>query len=205
MILIACAVERELGAWAQREGVERLVTGVGPVEAACAVAGALARQSYRVVVSAGIAGAFDGAARIGDGIVIGDERLELTLEGGRPIPLPDGESVADVVRSDPALVEEMHARGFAVLRGVTVAQVTSTEATAARLARLGAQVETMEGFAVLRACERGGIPAIEVRGISNRVGERARSGWDFSAGLVGLERVARTLLEVLDSEARARA
>ena len=40
----------------------------------------------------------------------------------------------------------------------------------------------MEGFSVLRACELAGVPALEVRGVSNRVGDRAASGWDFAAG-----------------------
>jgi futalosine hydrolase len=40
----------------------------------------------------------------------------------------------------------------------------------------------MEGFSVLRAARHSGIPALEVRGISNYVGDRAQSAWDFSAG-----------------------
>lgn len=200
MILVTCAVERELGTWAQREGVEALVTGIGPVEAACAVAGVLARRRYSVVVNAGVAGAFDGAARIGDGVVVGDDMFELTLEDGRPIPLPDGERVASAARSDPELVAGLRANGFPVLRGVTVAQVTSSEATAARLARLGAQTESMEGFSVLRACERAGVVAIELRGISNRAGERARARWDLAAGLAGLARVAEALFALLDAK-----
>ena len=53
----------------------------------------------------------------------------------------------------------------------------------------------MEGFAVLRAAQRVDVRAIEVRGISNRVGDRARSGWNFEAGRSGLERVLRALFE----------
>ena len=205
MILLACAVERELGAWADRVNVEPLVTGIGPVEAAAAIAGAVARRSYRFVVSAGLAGAFDGAARVGDGVIVAEDWLELTLEGGAAIPLPDGIEVTSRAHSDPALVERMRSCGFAVLRGVTVAQVTSTEATAARLAALGAQVESMEGFAALRACERARVPAIQVRGVSNRVGDRTRSRWDFAAGLAGLTRVAEAVIEALDPAAGARA
>jgi futalosine hydrolase len=56
----------------------------------------------------------------------------------------------------------------------------------------------MEGFAVLRAAEKAGIPAIEVRGISNVVGDRAKSGWDFAAGVRGLESVLGALFDSVD-------
>jgi futalosine hydrolase len=197
VILLCCAVEAELAFWHPRGGVDMLVSGVGPVEAASAVAAALANDKYRLVVNAGIAGAFDGAAAIGDGVVVSEERMELRLESGEAFSLPRGASTVESVRSDASLVARLQAAGFAALRGVTVSRVTSSEATAQRLAQsLGAQVESMEGFAVLRAAERAGIAAIEVRGISNRCGARERSGWDFAAGVSGLRNVAAALLEL---------
>ncbi|HEX3369724.1 MAG TPA: futalosine hydrolase [Candidatus Cybelea sp.] len=197
MILLCCAVEAELAFWHPRGGVDMLVSGVGPVEAASAVAAALANDKYRLVVNAGIAGAFDGAAAIGDGVVVSEERMELRLESGEAFSLPRGASTVESARSDASLVARLQAAGFAALRGVTVSRVTSSEATAQRLAQsLGAQVESMEGFAVLRAAERAGIAAIEVRGISNRCGARERSGWDFAAGVSGLRNVAAALLEL---------
>jgi futalosine hydrolase len=201
MILLACAVADELGFWTPRRGVELLVTGVGPVEAACAVAHALAVERYRLVVSAGLAGAFDGAARIGDGVVVAVDACELSLEDGRPILLPGGQKVVERAASDPHLVAQLHVRGFPKVHGITVARVTSSEATAARLARLGAQVESMEGFAALRAAQRAGVPAIELRGISNRAGSREGSGWDFAAGARGLRQVLDALFELLDHAA----
>ena len=54
----------------------------------------------------------------------------------------------------------------------------------------------MEGFAALRAAQRAGVPAIELRGISNRCGDREASGWDFAAGLAGLQRVLGALFEL---------
>jgi futalosine hydrolase len=40
----------------------------------------------------------------------------------------------------------------------------------------------MEGFSVLRAAAVARIPALEVRGVSNYVGDRASAQWDFAAG-----------------------
>jgi futalosine hydrolase len=95
-------------------------------------------------------------------------------------------------------VARLGSKGFSALRGVTVSRVTSTDETARRLpAELAAQVESMEGFAALRAAELAGVPAIQVRGISNRCGARESSGWDFAAGIAGLERITFALFELL--------
>ena len=194
MILVTCAVGKELGSFRPPEHVEMLVMGVGPIEAAAAVSRALAQSSYELVISAGIAGAFDGMAEIGEGVVVTDEIFELDLETGLPVALPDGIHVVDRAGSDLTLVDRLVELGFRSVRGITVARVTATDHTAARLAMHGVGVESMEGFAVLRAAEIAGVPAIEVRGISNIVRDRAESQWDFAAGVRGVEKVLTALL-----------
>lgn len=198
MILLCSAVEAELAFWTPRDDVERIVTGVGPVEAACSIAAALARHRYEFVVNAGLGGAFDGAAQIGDGVAVAQECIEVRLETGESFSLPKGEHTVETATSSPDLVARLKSAGFPILRGITVSRVTSTDETAQRLATAyGAQVESMEGFAALRAAERAGVPAIEVRGISNRCGARERSGWNFAAGIAGLRRIMEALFECI--------
>jgi nucleoside phosphorylase len=48
-------------------------------------------------------------------------------------------------------------------------------------------VEAMEGFGVLRAAALAGVPAVEVRAVSNEVGEEDRARWDVPAALGALE------------------
>ena len=55
----------------------------------------------------------------------------------------------------------------------------------------------MEGFAVLRACELAGVPAIEVRAIVNDVDEPDRGLWRFDEGLEVLRGVVPLLVEAL--------
>jgi futalosine hydrolase len=198
MILIVCAVEKELAFWTPVHGVETLVTGVGPVEAACSVTHALSQRRYQLVVNAGIAGAFSGCAEIGEGVGVAVDRMDVALETGERLALPDDGAAIEHATSDARLLAALNARGFKLLRGITVSRVTATDATAQRLHASGAQVESMEGFAVLRAAEKAGVPAIEVRGISNIVGDRAKSGWDFPAGVRGLESVLNALLDSVD-------
>lgn len=197
MILVTCAVGKELAFFDSHPHVEMLVTGVGPVEAAAAVSRALAQSRYDLVVSAGIAGAFEGAADLGEGVVVADELFELDLETGTPIALPDGAHVVNRAASDLTLVDRLVELGFRAVRGVTVPRVTATDESAARLAALGAGVETMEGFAVLRAAEIAGVAGVEVRGISNIVCERKNSRWDFAAGVRGAEKILHALLSLV--------
>ena len=39
---------------------------------------------------------------------------------------------------------------------------------------------------MLRACELAGVPAVEVRAISNELGEEDRSRWELERGLAAL-------------------
>jgi len=197
MILLVCAVAQELEWLGPRAGVETLVSGLGPVDAAARVTRALAAARYDVVVNAGIAGAFRGVAHVGDGVVVGEELFEMQQETGAPLVLPQGNLLADRVPTDSHLIEAITALGFPLVRGITVAHVTATEATAQRLRARGAEIESMEGFAVMRAAQLANVPAIEVRGISNIVGDRAAGEWDFAAGITGLRRVLNATLDLL--------
>ena len=197
MILLVCAVPQELAFINARAGVEVLTAGVGPVDAAARVTQALSAVTYDMVISAGIAGALPGVANVGDGVVVGEERMQLDLETGESIVLPGGERIVDRVQADANIVEAIVALGFPLVRGMTVTRVTTTDATAQRLRDGGADVETMEGFAVLRAAQLLRVPALEVRGISNYVGDRSASGWDFEAGVRGLRKVLNATLDLL--------
>jgi futalosine hydrolase len=204
VILVVCAVRAELRGFTQREGIEVAACGVGPVEAAAGTARALALARYDAVVNAGIGGAFRGRARIGDAVLVAEERFaDLGLEDGGPLVLPGGERLIDRTHASDDLLARCVGLPFAVGSGVTVARVTTTDATAQRLAlAYDADVESMEGFAVLRACERAGVPALELRGVSNYVGDRASGGWDFAAGSRAAVAALELLVDRLGSAAR---
>jgi futalosine hydrolase len=203
-VLVVCAVAAELAALRTRAQVDVVAVGVGPVEAALGTARALAARSYRAVINAGIAGGFRARTAVGDGIVVALEHyIELGLEDHTAFALPGGVALIRRAEADPALVAACeNARIPApVGSGITSAIVTTTDARAALLEeRFGAHVESMEGFAVLRAAHAAGVPALEVRGVSNLVGDRLRSGWDFRAGAQAAVATAEAILDVLLGE-----
>ena len=60
----------------------------------------------------------------------------------------------------------------------------------------GVDVEAMEGFAVLRACELAGVPAVEVRVVSNEIDEPDRALWRFDDAFATLAEVLPRLVAV---------
>jgi futalosine hydrolase len=203
-ILVVCAVPQELATLRPRDGVERVAVGVGPVEAAEGTARALAARPYRAVVNAGIAGGFRGRCTVGDVVVVTrEDYVELGLEDGGTFPLPDGMRLERIAAAHESLLRPFLDGKIPVIvgRGVTSATVTTTDARATLLAqRYRADVESMEGFAVLRAAANAGLPAIEIRGVANYVGDRATNGWDFAAGANAAVETTDALLDVLLSE-----
>jgi hypothetical protein len=63
----------------------------------------------------------------------------------------------------------------------------------------GCDVEAMEGFAVLRAAERAGVPALEVRAVSNDIEERDRARWHFDRAFAAITAVTPSLVAELAS------
>jgi futalosine hydrolase len=63
----------------------------------------------------------------------------------------------------------------------------------------GVDVEAMEGFAVLRACELAGVPAVEVRVVSNEMGEPDRALWQFDEAFAALGEMLPRLVAVASS------
>ena len=163
-LLVVAATEREL---APVTGARMLVCGVGPVEAAAATARALAEDSPDAVLHVGIAGA-RGLPPLS--LVLGSEALYCDATG----PL-----VPARVLPDAGLVER--------LRAVFPAAHVRPIGTSARVGGAdGVDVEAMEGFAILRACELAGVPAVELRVVSNEIDEPDRTRWRFEEAFATL-------------------
>jgi futalosine hydrolase len=75
------------------------------------------------------------------------------------------------VSPDAALLERVHA----ALPDAVVTPI----GTSAAVGRGASEIEAMEGFAVLRACEDVGVPAVELRVVSNVIGNADRTEWLF--------------------------
>jgi futalosine hydrolase len=155
-VLIVAATERELG---HVRRFETFCCGIGPVEAALRTARALAERTPDAVIHIGIAGA---RAIEPLSLVLGSEAL-----------YEDAQASLVLARIEP------DAALLARVRDALPEALVLPIATSAKVGGGNGGVEAMEGFGVLRACELAGVPAVELRAISNSPDESDRSKWLF--------------------------
>jgi nucleoside phosphorylase len=136
----------------------------------------------QAVVHVGVAG----ARGITPGaLVVGSESVYCDIAAEIP--------VIDRVAPDPSLLETIRAAlpdALALPIG-TSAAVGGTDT--------GLRVEAMEGFGVLRACAQAGVPAVEIRAISNEITESDRARWRIGRAV---EALAEALPAVLAAAAK---
>jgi futalosine hydrolase len=184
-LLICTATELEAALLRQHTDpsrVEILRMGVGPVNAAHAVTLAVARARPRAIVVCGIGGAYPAS-----GLAVGD------------VACAESECYGDLGATSPRGFLDMQALGFPMVEGppalynvlpmqvfpcstrvrfVTMSSCTGIEAVARSIeARTGGAVENMEGAAVAHVAAIHGVPAGELRGISNMVTDRDTKSW----------------------------
>ncbi|MFO1139434.1 MAG: 5'-methylthioadenosine/S-adenosylhomocysteine nucleosidase [Paracoccus sp. (in: a-proteobacteria)] len=183
-VLFVMAVEAEYGAHL-RARIRPLMTGVGPVEAAVTLTATLSDLALRdglpeLVVSLGSAGSrlLEQAAvyqvsaveyRDMDASALGFQRGE-TPFSGLPVRVPLPLQIAGLPHAS-------------IATGASIVSGAAYDAVAADMV-------DMETFAVLRACQRYGLPLIGLRGISDGAEELAHlSDWTQYLHLVD-ERLA---------------
>jgi uridine phosphorylase len=146
-----------------------VISGVGMAATAVAVArlvqcGDIAASD--VVVMAGIAGSYNDAVAMG--------------------------SVVEVVRERVVELPERFRQEYAVEQYTGLRGVVSNTVCGCGAEGCGAEVENMEGAALFALAEVYGFRAVEIRAISNRVGESFEC-WHLEEALEALAEVLQTL------------
>jgi futalosine hydrolase len=173
------------------------VCGIGAVNAAQVVTACIERFGISSVIMVGCAGAYRGGGlSVGDVAVAAEEVYGhlgvLVKDGWQPLDatglnlLPEGKTVQNnVFPLDRELcgrwLEAAQKTAFAKTgRFLTVDAVSGDDWTAKqRFGQFRAVVENMEGAAAAHVCALYGIPFQEIRGVSNRAGDRDKKRWDL--------------------------
>ena len=197
-------------------------SGLGKINAAAAAAAILSSYSVARLWMWGSAGAYDLAGvEISDIVlaseeILGDEGVA-TVSTWQPldaigIPLIDStvKPIFNRMEVDPLelkrgrqLLSEWQripaAARIHVGPFVTVSAVSGSSARARLLSdRYRALCENMEGGAVAQVCLRYRVPFLEIRGLSNRAGDRKKKRWQLSKALNNCQRALLYLLENWD-------
>jgi nucleoside phosphorylase len=176
VLLVIAATAQELAGAA---GTRTLVCGMGPHAAYAATEDAVAEGGATAVLHVGIAG-----ARRGSGVpllatVLGTQAID--CDGDSEPIAPDARLLAAARRALP--------EALALPIG-TSAHVGGTS---------GMPVEAMEGHSVLAACSDEGVPALELRVISNEIEEADRALWRFDDAFAELARVTALVIPELNA------
>jgi len=201
----------------QHRSVTLVETGIGMVNTAAGLTFILTRHRPSLILMLGCAGAYTGSGLDLCDLAVASEEIyaEMGIRTrrkwndwrctGLPVLEKDGHFFYSRFPLDPAwrdralrVAQQTPAPGVHVLSGpfVTVSQV-SADAWAARRMALrfqGAVAENMEGAAAAHVALRFGIPFLEIRGISNLVGNRNRKTWKLREAAEQSEKVALSLI-----------
>ncbi len=186
-VLVVAATSHEL---LPSDSYRSLVCGVGPVEAAAATAAAIAEHRPQAIVHVGIAGASRSSGLAAGTIVIGQESIycDLIMQSSlapRRIVAPE-QLVRAAQRAAP--LAQVHVIGTSARVGGSSGCDPETH------------IEAMEGFAVLRAAQLAGIPAIEIRAISNVIEETDRRLWQFDTGFAAITAITAAMVREVRHE-----
>ena len=189
-------------------------SGIGKINASAATATLIERYQPRLVINLGCAGAYAGSnLKIGDLAVadieiLADEGVELsrgwlgldkmglpslaTAYGDYYNEIPMSYAMTEKVMKFAVHLEVEVMRGrFATVS--TCSGSTDRGDTVER--RFNVIAESMEGAAVALVCLRYGVDCIEIRGISNMVGERDIASWDIPRATTNAQRFVVAFLE----------
>jgi nucleoside phosphorylase len=177
-ILILVPTERE-AEFLARHGLRAEICGAGMAECAAASGYILASRRPDMAILAGVAGSYVDELVVGESVAVASE------------------TVADLGRVDPdgsfiPLFQKTCQAGF-VPEALPAVHSNTVNVAGFISHSAGAVIENMEGAAFFAVCSRFGVPAMELRTISNRVGQPVTS----ENLTLAAQNLARTLAEII--------
>ncbi|MBL0884031.1 MAG: futalosine hydrolase [Chitinophagaceae bacterium] len=182
----------------QRLKVRFHQSGVGMLASAVSLTRLVSEEKPDLIIQAGIAGCFDSNIPLGKVVVIKEEILgdvgveedgkwkdlfDLKLEKSNYHPF-EKRKLPNPWLSTYNLLK------LPELTGITVNQISTQASRIEQLKKkYGAVVESMEGAALHFICREANIPFIQIRAISNYVGERNKAHWKMKEAIEALNEV----------------
>jgi futalosine hydrolase len=183
--------------------VEVLITGVGSAAASYAITRQLLWRSPEMVIQAGIGGSFNNGyppetvAFIREEVFADlgvfqsntfDDIFDLGLTGADDHPFTN----RMLVNPQP---EPWVKYGLPLVRGATINCISSTDQQIEAIRnKYQPVIESMEGAALHYACLMEHIPFIQLRAVSNFVGERDKTKWKLIEAITVLNEKLRRIL-----------
>jgi futalosine hydrolase len=213
-ILLCAATEFEIQPmkeWLKKHknySVNTLITGIGLVSATYHLTKAVSKNKPEMLIMGGIAGAFDPSIKMGEVRAIRQEMLgdmgveelgkfnslfAMKLMDLDHFPFSQGRLTANQ--------EILDKSRLLTADGISVNEIsTSVKRREYYSNELGAAIESMEGAALHFIGLMEDIPFLQLRAISNTVGERDKNNWNMKEAIMNLNRELINQVKIFSNE-----
>ncbi len=203
-ILVVSATEMEIAPFiAAQTGIEHLITGVGGPACMYHLQNHLKQGAYQLVIQAGIAGSFSNELRLGECVLVEKDvfaDLGVFEHGGLKTVFDMGfANKNEWPYQDGWLLNDHPLLDDYKLKKVAAASVNGlsddSRLTALYKNKFNAAIESMEGAAFHYTCLQQKIPFLQLRSISNRVGDRDKNNWTMKEAIQHLNDELKVLIQ----------
>lgn len=208
-ILLIAATKAEVDFFtAKHPGITVLITGVGTPATMYHLQKKMQQTKYDLILQAGIAGSFISGLKLADTVLVkqdtfGDLGVEekddfktlfdIGFEDANAFPFTDG----SLVNHHPLLTTT----GLPSVKAITVNKVSDSILMRQQLnIKFKAEIESMEGAALHYICLQEKIPFLQIRSISNYVGDRNKNNWKIKEAIASLNTALSQIVQNLIHE-----
>jgi len=205
-VLLVSATEFEIASYfKQKDTIDVLLTGVGMPIALYHLQKKITENRYNLVIQVGLAGAFTTKFELGETVFVNQDTFgDLGIEEKErftPIFETDLFNKNEFPFENGWLVNKnkiLQQSTLEVVKAVTINKVTDKGNIKQQLIdSFNPDIETMEGAALHYVCLHQNIPFIQLRAISNYVGERDKTKWKIDLAISNLHNELIKLLKQL--------
>jgi len=212
-VLLCAATEMEIAPAIQalslieNHSVDLLITGVGLLASTYALTRELTVKRPEFILQAGVAGSLQMEQQLAQVVTVqsdcvGDlgvrengsfqSLFDLKLLGANTLPWTNER----LVNSNPLLAT----LDLPLVNGITVNEITTNAAMITHYReKLNVQIESMEGAALHYVALLEKIPFLQLRALSNLIGERDKAKWQMKEAITHLNRTLQGVLTKLEA------
>jgi futalosine hydrolase len=208
-ILVVAATAKEIDPFitltrtGQFTNVDILISGIGLAASTYHLSKQLALKKYDLVIQAGVAGSFDLTISLGQVVAIKQDAIadQSVVELEKLKTLFDLDLVPQdqypykkgwLINPNKEILKKTRLR---IVKAVSVNQIsTSKEMIKFYRERFDPVAESMEGAALHYVCLMENIPFLQIRSISNYIGERNRKNWNMMDSIVNLNQALASII-----------
>lgn len=180
------------------KNIDILISGIGLTATAYHLTKQLTLKKYGFVLQAGVAGCFDLNIALGEVVSVRQDTIadQSVIEMKKLKSLFALKSVPHdqypfknnwLVNPDTNLIKKT---GLRSVKGISVNEISTSKQKIRLYREMFAPVtESMEGSALHYVCLMENIPFLQIRSISNYIGERNKKNWDMKTSIINLNEI----------------